>query len=487
MSWIVYLIFFTAILFLLRKHSFFRLEGLNEWTAPVLFTVKIIAAFAIWWVYTFYYTDRVNSDIWKYFDDGNLMYSAPAGDLFRMLTGIGDNAPHIDTQYYKVMNHWYQEFDNNLVNDAHIIIRFNALIRFVSLGNYHIHALIMSLLAFIGLTAIYKTFYTAFANRKYLYVAIIFLSPSLLFWSSGVMKEGLMIFSLGVIIYQFFCFANDHKMLRIVYVVLFSWLLFVTKFYVLAALIPSLIGAYFVMKRNANAALKFSVAIIVFLMAGWVLRFCSDTYDPLRILAQKQNDFVKLAKGGTYMVNDSVVSYVSGERRNQDIVFVSDSVCKIREGADYMYWYFNPDFSDTFFVKNSRDLSQYKIMTDFPRAGSFLETELLQPEYRSFVKSSPQALYRALFRPYIWEARNPLFILPALENSFILLFFVMVFIRFRQTEYKAFAGFFFSFSLLLLLVMGLTTPVLGALVRYKIAAIPFLMMGLLLFVRRNNH
>lgn len=499
MSWLLFLLYAAVLFYVILKVKFFHLEGLKRWTPAIFFGLKLVAAFALWWIYTFYYTDRENSDIWKYFDDSKVMYDALAekpGNYFSMLTGIGDEDPRIDMTYYHTMLHWYQQFDNNLLNDAHIIIRFNAAVRLVSMGNYHIHALFMCFLAFIGLCAMYKVVYPAVKEWRGAAAGIIFLLPSLLFWSSGVMKEGLMVFALGVIVYQFFRFFNDRKWWRIPWLLLCGWLLFVTKFYVLAALIPSLPAAIWVMRKETTetrghgenkfpAFLKFAIALLLFFGLGLSLRWMSPVHDPLKLLAYKQNDFLKLARGGTYLLSDSVVAFIASDKR-EDLVKTGDSTFMIREGADYYYWYFDPDFSDTMFVRNGRDKATYTILTDFPRAGSLMEADYLQPTLLSFLRETPRAIFHVFVRPYPWEGKNPLLLLPALENLLVFLLLVLAIAFYRKPVSPGLAGFFLSFSLLLLLIMGLTTPILGALVRYRMAAQPFLLAGLLLFIDREK-
>ena len=76
-----------------------------------------------------------------------------------------------------------------------------------------------------------------------------------------------------------------------------------------------------------------------------------------------------------------------------------------------------------------------------------------------------------------------LFIPPLLENLFIIAIVILSFFygkRIRPREWK-FVIFCLTFSLILFLIIGLTTPIIGAIVRYKIPAIPFLMISVLLF------
>jgi hypothetical protein len=91
----------------------------------------------------------------------------------------------------------------------------------------------------------------------------------------------------------------------------------------------------------------------------------------------------------------------------------------------------------------------------------------------------PPAITAGLFRPFIWEARNPVMLLSGLEN---LLF---IGLTLRMIFSLGFFGFFvrigsnplliFSvvFSLFFAFSVGLTTSNFGSLVRYKIPCEPF--------------
>jgi hypothetical protein len=148
-------------LYLIRRSAFFQSPGMGKRTVGVLFLLKVAAGTALWWVYTYHYTDRSTADIYKYFDDGNVLFSAlPAhpGDYLRMLLGIGNDTPHFNEAYYAVMNNWHRQYDTGYYNDAHTMIRFSALVRLFSFGVYHVHTVFASFLSLIGLVALYKSF-----------------------------------------------------------------------------------------------------------------------------------------------------------------------------------------------------------------------------------------------------------------------------------------------------------------------------------------
>ena len=63
-------------------------------------------------------------------------------DYLRMVFGIANDTPEFRDLYYEDMNNWVRHFESNLYNDAHTIIRFNAVVRLFSFGEFHVHTVI---------------------------------------------------------------------------------------------------------------------------------------------------------------------------------------------------------------------------------------------------------------------------------------------------------------------------------------------------------
>ncbi|MGB3076264.1 MAG: hypothetical protein WBB36_13120, partial [Chitinophagales bacterium] len=117
--------------------------------------------------------------------------------------------------------------------------------------------------------------------------------------------------------------------------------------------------------------------------------------------------------------------------------------------------------------------------------------------WQSIAKTFPAAVNVTLFRPYLWEADNPVMLMAALESIFIMGFTIYIFVRngIKQTMGAIFTNadvfFCFSFSILFAFAVGFTSYNFGALVRYKIPCIPFFLTGLVILnhvneVRRNK-
>lgn len=487
MSWAIYIILALLCLIIVRQSSWYKLPGLNKNAAVVFLLLKIAAAFTLWYVYTIYYPDKTYADIWKFYNDSAVIHEAlkeNPGDYFSMITGIGID-DEIEQKYLMRMNHWHQPFESNLFNDSHTIIRFNALIRLFSFGNYHIHALMMCMLSLAGLCALYRWMFRYIPQWKKALAAILFLFPSLLFWSSGVLKEGLMLFALGFTIEQLWKFESDKKYSRLPVIVSGLALLAITKLYMLAFLIPALALSRWIKFKPGFAPVKFTIAVLALFATGKIIESAFPQLSPARILALKHNDFVRLAHGGTYMYNDTAVVYLEAERRANLVCSNGDS-CTLEKNVPFQYWRIKDNFADTLTSKGNSLRVNYKILTDIPKAGSIIDNTFMNADYNSVVKNIPRALLNTLFRPFLWETKSPMLILPFLENI-ILLIMILAAMVFRKTN-SARDVFWFCvmFAAVTLVVIGITTPVLGAIVRYRITALPFVMLALLIITDRKK-
>ena len=80
------------------KNKFFSTEGISAKTSVLLFNLKVAAGIALALIYTFYYTDRSLADIYKYFDDGQIIANLFLTDpltYFQIVSGIHTDTPEV--------------------------------------------------------------------------------------------------------------------------------------------------------------------------------------------------------------------------------------------------------------------------------------------------------------------------------------------------------------------------------------------------------
>jgi hypothetical protein len=145
-----------------------------------------------------------------------------------------------------------------------------------------------------------------------------------------------------------------------------------------------------------------------------------------------------------------------------------------------MYWT-NADLNDTLYTKNSTDTTSYHLVWDLPIAGSTIHISRLDPTVFSLIKTAPFALYNSLCKPSLFSSKSFLEKFSAVENALVILFLIICVWFKKQTYNRNLFAMCLFICLVILLLIGYTTPVAGAIVRYKVPIMPFLLMcGLLL-------
>jgi len=140
---ITYTLFF---IFLIQKLRFFELEEISKNTLSVIFIIKLFFGFLVWVVYTYYYTYRPTADVFKYFDASEVMFNVLKKKpihFIKILLGIDCNGTEF-YDYYDKMNYWNNSVNSIIYNDNRLIIRVNTIIRFFSLGYFHVHTVFFS-------------------------------------------------------------------------------------------------------------------------------------------------------------------------------------------------------------------------------------------------------------------------------------------------------------------------------------------------------
>ncbi len=393
--------------------SFFDVEGLSRKTISIFFIIKILFGLAVWWVYTFYYTTRSFNDIFNLFDDAATMYSVihhHPMHYFQMVSGINSDAPYLKP-YYNQMSNWNQPSAAAMFHNNRILIQFNAFVYLFSFGYYNVHTVFMCFISLIGLTSIYKTFIPLMKNKIKELAFAVFLIPSVLFWGSGILKEGIILFGLGMLIYSFYQFLFCKISLTGFFWIIFSSIvLSQTKIYVFVAIVPSFLSLILLKwTGNKHIFLKFlGVHLLVFILAVNMYRV-NAKWDMLDALQYKQWIFTVIAKR----------------------------------------WH----------------------------AGSLIETNTLpfHPNIISLIKNAPEAIVNTLFRPHLFESKTFFMLLSALENMFLIILIFTSFLFFKKPDKESLPLLYTSvfFVLTLALSIGFVSPVLGAIVRFRVPLLPF--------------
>ncbi|GAA3964335.1 hypothetical protein GCM10022407_08720 [Hymenobacter antarcticus] len=376
-------------------------------------------------IYEFYYH---GGDTSGYYAEANRVYEIFGNNFSEgwqlMTTSVGDTSAA--TLKYGGRFTWFTHAPTE-----DYVVRLCVVLALLSFSTYSVMALMFAAMSFSGMWVMYMTFIKIRPQLYKQFATAVLFIPSVFFWGSGVMKDSLCIGALGWVFYCFYRGAIEKKnILRSTIIgFLAATPIIATKVYILLAFLPPALLWVF----NENSA--------------------RISNKGLRMVAKP---FLLAIGGGLAFF--AATNLTAGDARF-DVEEIGE---RSKITADYLY------------------------ATSIAQEGSAYNIGQLDGSIGSMVKISPQAIVVTLFRPFLWEARNPIMLLSALEALFYLFFTARVLYRTGVAKSFGIIGttpiltLCFVFSLIFAASVGISSSNFGTLVRYKIPLLPFYMCGLLI-------
>lgn len=410
------LILIVIIYFFTKKNG----EGIKPIWWSIAFGLKVLAGILLVYIYTSYYSDRGSADMFKYYDDGRAIWESTRGnnkDFFKIISGIynQDEYELLKDKYLLKTNHWDRADFVPLRYENRLIIRINAVLMPLTGGNFGLHILFFIFIAFIGQYFLFKSI-APFVNKKLSFL-IIFLFPSLLLWTSGILKETIIIFIIGLWFYGLKMLIDKKYVLSVILLLISTLIALTVKIYIIIGLYLSILPLiiYKIIKKYKI----WQVYLCVFLI---------------------------------YILSIPILKYLFG----LDLLTL---------------------------IVNKLELTTNLAISE--NAGSMINPLKLDPTLFSFIINAPLAIINTFFRPFINDIHS-LIIIPSFIENLIWILITIIAIIFRKKEItqkeQNILLFFLSFTLIETLLIGYTTPILGATVRYRIFPMLFFLLSLIIII-----
>lgn len=369
--------------------------------------IKVIAGISVGMVYKYYY---ISGDTFSFYSEGvdlaNIAYKSPVDYIKILLVN------EVPKEFAEILNLRFQPrayFTAKLVSIANII----------TYNNYWLSGIYFSFFSYLGMWYLANMLASKFEGTKY-YSAIAFLFfPSVVFWSSGVTKESIVMGCLCFIVgFSIPYLIISHKISypRIILMATFLWMLLKLKYYYVGVLIPIMAANFIVAYLRLN--FKFVQKNYYTHFGSWILAF-------VLILMLASNIHPNL-RAGNFL--ESVVT-----THNQ------------------IYEKSSPE-----------DLISYN---------------KLDPTIWSVIVNLPKALYSGLYRPSLLDAKTQFQYWVGFENLILIILSIgaiLPLFNIKKFPHKILIFSMIAYIVILASFMALSSPNFGTLVRYKIAFLPFL-------------
>lgn len=463
---ISYLLVLVLILYWINK------KYLGEFkfsTTLTFFILKLFASLFFLYVYTYHYGGgELTADAGRFFQESKVLHNVfyeNTEAYFSLMTNIGQDQALIN-EYLEATSHWNAS-ERYLPNDSRNVIRVNSVLLFLSQGSIVVHFFIFSFLTFLGGIDVYQFLKKHSSLAPVIILGLLTIFPSIAFWGSSIIKEPLMLLGFCLLIRGVFDKLSWKSHLW--RILLGTILMLMFKPYILFCFIPFII--YFVLTKYIYPKNLIKSTLVVFLV-GLIAFLSTGKLDHLvHVISKQQEDFINVRDGGLYLIDDEEhYHYIYYTNRSK--FEIKDGYATLLEPTGSFYMKQNDNHNRTP-VKLNDVGKKWKVGHNLQRAGSGIAITPIQDDLITMVKIIPEVLLNTTIRPYPFDPGSWLKHLAFIENIVLLLLVIYGFFILPRPTTMREKRILFSmlfFALLISIIVGWTTPVLGAIVRYKVPA-----------------
>ena len=485
---ILYLLVFLFLIYRTDFLKFFKDTEISPKNLTAIFLVKSLAIPIFYLVYKKIYGGLENFDAGIFYKDAKALNNLAYLDLtefVKVIFGLHDE--RAGSYFYNHVVIYTNNWDNGKLkdffyNDNRLVIRLHALFHFFSFNSYAVHALFSCMMSFVGSFYLYKSFKQFFIGKETMLFLLICFFPALWFYTGALLKESLIIFVMGNMTLQLKkIFSAKIKLRSALWLLCLLGVSFLLKPYLLcfSALCFSVFFAIFYSKIKYKSAFFLLINSTVLVIINYIFVF--NGHPNLKQLAMgQQYIFSNASKGGIFLrdpfklVRLDYDTSLIGKKPNQ-------KKYSIKKNVSYMYWEHSHQHDTLFCLANKDTQTVYGLEYMANKGGSNIALTDYSKNKFSFVWAS---LYHSLFHPLFINGKNLLLAIASFENLFIITSFFIVLLGCVKNEKDPFlpVGFMF-FAVCFCFLVGLTTPNIGAILRYRSPAVVFILLSALYYFK----
>jgi len=391
-------------------------------------STKIIGAIAFVIISIYYYK---KGDTFLYFQIAEELRRNLFTNFSETLNLISSNysdLAQLDYHPLQKYNYYYERSSTWFFTK--IVFFFNL----ISFGSYLVSSILFSVISFSGIWICYIGLSRLYSQASKLMLIPFFLIPTALIWSSGILKDTLIMGIVGILINSVSESILFKKRMPL------NVLLIAICFLVIHLLRP--------------------IFLIIFIpcLLIWVLPYLTESIKKPFVRLFIKISFFVIVIAGVWFMNNKFLD-VESKYRIENL------------------------------FQTLQGFQSFHSMEVFAKGQSIYTFGGVISSPVEIVKKIPEAINVTFFRPYFWEVTNWAMLLGALESFLLLFMFIYVLIILKKNFFKILWGdnklmFMMTFALIFAFVVGISSYNFGALSRYKIPA-TFLFIISLIIIYTN--
>ena len=244
-------------------------------------------------------------------------------------------------------------------------------------------------------------------------------------------------------------------------------MLFVNKPY--AGLVVVSLSLIYCLGKLTHWSTMFRRIAPLLVLSGLIgFTFTPAPFNLLDKISYKQKDLINMGQGGIFFITDS--SFCAMDYHYSDNFTTTETHVIVQKPTKGEYKLFGESTFYPFEIQPST--TQYECYLIQPPSSSFIPLTQIENSRSNLLLVTPEALINTLLRPFPADAGGILKYLAFFSNLLLISFITFALIKRKplNEEQKYWVTYLLLAAFVILLFIGWTTPIVGAIVRYKIAA-----------------
>ena len=233
--------------------------------------------------------EYITNDVLFYHEQSQIslqvFHTKPVSFLKDWLFNWGDFSNHYNFLAKENMGYW-----TDLGVQIHL--KYMILADLLSQGSLYTNIIFFNIIYFIGLLQLYKVFFRLQPQKKWLFIFSIFFIPSVVFWCSGIHKDGWVLSFIGLSCFYTMRYMDTKKWRYIVALCFSLLLLFVSRYFVFLCFFP-LFLCWLLFSTFPKRSMLFTAFYILALLLFFTLGKFTPL-EPMEIIVAKQQAFFSL-------------------------------------------------------------------------------------------------------------------------------------------------------------------------------------------------
>lgn len=271
-----------------------------------MFVIKVFAGTLNLYVHFYtYLTNDIGFFHWQSINELKAMRSNPGHFFYEWLCNWGSFRDGFDPSSPFFTAFW---------KDLGVLLhsKYMTLANILSFGNQYVNVIIYNIPFFVGQLYLYKVFYRLQPEKKWLYMFVVFLIPSSLFWCSGIHKDGWVLTSFGIVFYSLSTYLQNRRYVYLISFFFGLFLLFIVRYYYMLSLLPLLVLWIYTAKRRRKFGYYGLAMLFTFLLFFNIQRFVPKL-NPMKMIQSRQSEFFGLigySDMKTPKLENNLMSYI---------------------------------------------------------------------------------------------------------------------------------------------------------------------------------